>query len=120
MAQQEGFEAVTTTLLYSKYQRHDDIATRGEQLAQNYGIPFLYRDFREGWKEGQIHGAFELIYDLRKFISEQYHAIILSFILNLLVRPVVGDLNVMEFHRAGEAIEAGYKATREAIAKAGL
>ncbi len=39
----------------------------------------------EGWKEGQIHGAFELIYDLRKFISEQYHAIILSFILNLLV-----------------------------------
>jgi len=39
---------------------------------------------------------------------------------DMLVRPVVGDLNVMEFHRAGEAIEAGYKATREAIAKAGF
>lgn len=52
-AQQEGFEAVTTTLLYSKYQRHDDIAVIGEQFARNYGIPFLYRDFRKGWKEGQ-------------------------------------------------------------------
>lgn len=52
-AKQEGFEAVTTTLLYSKYQRHDDIAAIGELFAQVYGLPFLYRDFREGWKEGQ-------------------------------------------------------------------
>jgi hypothetical protein len=52
-AKDEGFEAVTTTLLYSKYQRHDEISAIGERLAQNHGIPFLYRDFREGWKEGQ-------------------------------------------------------------------
>lgn len=52
-AKQEGFEAVTTTLLYSKYQRHDEIRAIGEGLAQNHGVPFLYRDFREGWKEGQ-------------------------------------------------------------------
>jgi epoxyqueuosine reductase len=52
-AKQERFEAVTTTLLYSKYQRHDDIAAIGEQFAQFYGLPFLYRDFREGWTEGQ-------------------------------------------------------------------
>lgn len=47
-----GADAITTTLLYSKYQRHDDIKAVGEGLAQAYGIPFLYRDFREGWKDG--------------------------------------------------------------------
>ena len=47
-----GADAVTTTLLYSKHQRHDDIKTAGEKLTQAYGIPFLYRDFREGWKKG--------------------------------------------------------------------
>lgn len=45
-------DAVTTTLLYSKYQKHDDIRTTGEELSLKYGIPFLYRDFREGWREG--------------------------------------------------------------------
>ncbi|MDD5244263.1 MAG: epoxyqueuosine reductase QueH, partial [Syntrophorhabdaceae bacterium] len=47
-----GAGAITTTLLYSKYQRHDDIKTIGEELSNTYGIPFLYRDFRKGWKEG--------------------------------------------------------------------
>ncbi len=41
-----------TTLLYSKYQRHDDIKMIGEELADNHGVRFLYRDFRAGWKEG--------------------------------------------------------------------
>lgn len=45
-------DAVTTTLLYSKYQRHDDIKVIGEELADNHGVRFLYRDFRAGWKEG--------------------------------------------------------------------
>jgi hypothetical protein len=45
-------DAVTTTLLYSKYQRHDNIKEIGEELADTYGVRFLYRDFREGWKEG--------------------------------------------------------------------
>jgi len=45
-------DAVTTTLLYSKYQRHDDIRNIGEELSAAYNIPFLYRDFREGWEEG--------------------------------------------------------------------
>jgi epoxyqueuosine reductase len=44
--------AVTTTLLYSKHQRHEEIRKIGEELAGTYGIPFLYRDFRVGWKEG--------------------------------------------------------------------
>jgi len=45
----EGF---TTTLLYSKYQKHDMIMDIGEAMARKYQIPFLYRDFRSGWSEG--------------------------------------------------------------------
>jgi hypothetical protein len=46
-------EAVTTTLLYSKYQRHEAIAGIARELSAQYRIPFLYEDFRPGWKEGQ-------------------------------------------------------------------
>ena len=52
IAKSEKQDGFTTTLLYSKYQRHDDIKTIGEELTHTYGIPFLYRDFRKGWKEG--------------------------------------------------------------------
>jgi predicted adenine nucleotide alpha hydrolase (AANH) superfamily ATPase len=45
-------DAVTTTLLYSKYQRHDNIKEIGEELADTYKMHFLYRDFRAGWREG--------------------------------------------------------------------
>jgi len=48
----EGCESFTTTLLYSKYQNHALIRAKGEQLAQQYGLNFLYRDFREGWQQG--------------------------------------------------------------------
>jgi hypothetical protein len=47
-------DAVTTTLLYSKYQRHDNIKEIGEEMADTFRIRFLYRDFREGWKEGVV------------------------------------------------------------------
>jgi hypothetical protein len=47
-------DAVTTTLLYSKFQRHDAIKEIGEELAAIFRVRFLYRDFREGWKEGVI------------------------------------------------------------------
>jgi predicted adenine nucleotide alpha hydrolase (AANH) superfamily ATPase len=47
-----GVDGVTTTLLYSKHQRHDQIKAMGEELALQTGMPFIYRDFRVGWKEG--------------------------------------------------------------------
>jgi len=47
-----GFEAFSTTLLYSRYQRHDLIREAGEQLGKKYGLPFYYADFRMGWQEG--------------------------------------------------------------------
>ncbi len=46
------FAAFTTTLLYSRFQKHDLIREIGESEARRYGVPFLYRDFREGWLEG--------------------------------------------------------------------
>jgi len=51
-AVQSGYDGVTTTLLYSKYQRHDDIKSLGKEMAHNTGISFIYNDFRVGWKEG--------------------------------------------------------------------
>lgn len=42
----------STTLLYSRRQKHDWIKEAGERMGERWGIPFLYRDFRTGWKEG--------------------------------------------------------------------
>jgi hypothetical protein len=47
-----GFAGFTTTLLYSKFQKHDLIREVGESLGREYNMPFFYLDFREGWKEG--------------------------------------------------------------------
>ena len=52
-AKENGYDAVTTTLLYSIYQKHDIIIKICENLSKEYGIEFLYRDFREGWQYGQ-------------------------------------------------------------------
>ena len=52
-AKKNGFDTVSTTLLYSIYQKHDFIASLMEKLAEEYQLNFLYRDFREGWQEGQ-------------------------------------------------------------------
>jgi predicted adenine nucleotide alpha hydrolase (AANH) superfamily ATPase len=47
-----GMSAFSTTLLYSKYQRHELIRNMGEDIARKYGLEFFYEDFREGWKQG--------------------------------------------------------------------
>ena len=52
-AKSEGFDAISTTLLYSIYQQHDFIKELMTTLSAEYGIEFVYRDFREGWREGQ-------------------------------------------------------------------
>jgi len=51
-AKENGYDAVTTTLLYSIYQKHNYIRTLMEKLSDEYGIKFLYRDFRYGFWEG--------------------------------------------------------------------
>lgn len=52
VAKRGGFEAFTTTLLVSPFQKHELIREAGEAMAAQYGVPFLYRDFRVGFKEG--------------------------------------------------------------------
>lgn len=52
-ASQNGFDAFTTTLLISPYQKHELICKVASEVAQQYGISFLYRDFRPYFKEGQ-------------------------------------------------------------------
>lgn len=51
-ASQGGFDAFTTTLLYSRHQNHELIASIGESAGKRAGVLFLYKDFRVGWKEG--------------------------------------------------------------------
>lgn len=46
IAKKEGFDTVSTTLLYSIYQKHDFIKSYCEILSKQTGINFLYRDFR--------------------------------------------------------------------------
>lgn len=52
-AKENGFESFSTTLLISPYQNHELLRKTGEELAQEYGVPFLYRDFRPYFREGQ-------------------------------------------------------------------
>ncbi|HEX9777412.1 MAG TPA: epoxyqueuosine reductase QueH [Geopsychrobacteraceae bacterium] len=47
-----GFEAFSSTLLYSRYQQHDAIVAFGRQLAAEYNLIFHYEDYRVGWQEG--------------------------------------------------------------------
>jgi predicted adenine nucleotide alpha hydrolase (AANH) superfamily ATPase len=52
VARKGKFEAFTSTLLYSRFQKHEMIRSVGASIAQETGVPFLYRDFRVGWREG--------------------------------------------------------------------
>ena len=52
LAKRGKFDYFSSTLLYSKHQQHELIRSMGESIGKSVGVPFLYRDYREGWKEG--------------------------------------------------------------------
>ena len=52
-AKENGYDAFTTTLLVSPYQDHQGLIEVAEKVAEKYGVQFLYRDFRVGFREGQ-------------------------------------------------------------------
>ena len=52
LAKRGRFGFFSTTLLYSKFQKHEWIREIGEALGSEIGVRFLYRDWRDGWKEG--------------------------------------------------------------------
>ena len=52
-AKEHGYDSFSTTLLISPYQNHEALKLVGEQMAKKYGLDFVYRDFRVGFREGQ-------------------------------------------------------------------
>lgn len=52
-AKKLGFDAFSTTLLVSPYQKHELLKEVCEEMASKYDISFYYKDFREGFREGQ-------------------------------------------------------------------
>ena len=51
-AKENDFEAFSTSLLVSPYQKHDLIKQIAEEIAAKVGIPFYYEDYRNGYQEG--------------------------------------------------------------------
>lgn len=51
-AKEHGFDAFSTTLLVSPYQKHELIKSTAEAAAEKFGIPFYYEDFRVGYQRG--------------------------------------------------------------------
>jgi predicted adenine nucleotide alpha hydrolase (AANH) superfamily ATPase len=51
-ASEQGYSAFSSSLLYSRYQKHETIRKFGEELGAKYGVRFHYTDFRQGWQEG--------------------------------------------------------------------
>jgi predicted adenine nucleotide alpha hydrolase (AANH) superfamily ATPase len=52
LARRSRMDGFSSTLLYSKKQNHELIFQMGEEIGRSRGIPFIYRDFRQGWQEG--------------------------------------------------------------------
>lgn len=52
-AAENGFTHFTSTLFISPYQNHELLKRTAEDAAQEFGVAFLYRDFRPYFKQGQ-------------------------------------------------------------------
>jgi len=48
-----GYDAFSTTLLISPYQKHEQLIAVALEVAKTVGIPFHYVDFRPDFREGQ-------------------------------------------------------------------
>lgn len=54
-AAENGFDSFTSSLFISPYQKHELMAEVAERAAFEYGVTFLYRDFRPLFKAGQAY-----------------------------------------------------------------
>ena len=52
-AAKEGFDSFTSSLFISPYQNHELMKEVAQRAADQYGVSFLYRDFRPLFREGQ-------------------------------------------------------------------
>jgi len=51
-AAENGFDSFTSTLFASLYQNHELMKSAAEEFAKEYGVKFLYRDFRPNFRKG--------------------------------------------------------------------
>ena len=65
-AAEHGYETFTSTLLASLYQDHEAIRAAAEKYARQYGVEFLYRDFRPNFRAGNQR-ARELGFYMQKY-----------------------------------------------------
>ena len=52
-AKEGGFDSFTSSLFISAYQNHELMRETAERAAEEYGVDFLYRDFRPYFRAGQ-------------------------------------------------------------------
>ena len=52
-ASENGFSSFTSTLFVSPYQQHERMAEIAARFGKKWGVEFLYRDFRPGFRGGQ-------------------------------------------------------------------
>ena len=52
-AKEGGFDSFTSSLFISPYQNHELMRETAERAAEEYGVDFLYRDFRPYFRAGQ-------------------------------------------------------------------
>ena len=65
-AKELGFDSFTSSLFISPYQNHELMRETAERAAMEYGIQFLYRDFRPYFRDGQAK-ARELGFYMQKY-----------------------------------------------------
>ena len=65
-AKELGFDSFTSSLFISPYQNHELMRETAERAAIEYGIQFLYRDFRPYFRDGQAK-ARELGFYMQKY-----------------------------------------------------
>ena len=65
-AAEGGFDSFTSSLFISPYQNHELMRETAQRAASEYGVEFLYRDFRPYFKEGQ-EKARELGFYMQKY-----------------------------------------------------
>ncbi len=64
-ASENGFDAFTTTLLVSPYQKHVWIREVGAELESRFGVKFLPVDFTPGYREGK-----QKAYDMGQYMQK--------------------------------------------------
>ncbi len=62
VAKEQGFDGFTSSLFISPYQNHQLMIDISQELSETYQIPFVYRDFRPLFREGQHYARSQEFY----------------------------------------------------------